>query len=113
MNNNYYEICKFSCAFYKPVRKTEQHCFSFEKIVEFLKTDKLEIRKILKINIQSFKNKNDKLLLDTICEKCPFVKDGCDFRAGKGNEPCGGYKIIDILLSDIIIHKGLLTEKND
>lgn len=100
IKENFYEICKHFCAFYKPDRKTPLHCNGFEKIIELIEQSKTEINKILPIKIQKFKNSNNELLMKKICKPCPFLNDGCDFRAGKGNEPCGGYKILDILIGE-------------
>lgn len=108
MKEVYYEICKRTCAFYKPIRKTEEHCYGFDKLVDLIEAKKISLIDISNIDIKSSTHSTDKILYDTLCIKCPFLKDGCDFRAGKGNEPCGGYKIFDILISGGSISKELL-----
>lgn len=106
MNKNmFYEICKASCLFYKPERKNPEHCYGFEKLVKLIENKKINIKKILSLDIKKFKNSNDVFLMEKICKICPFLKDGCDFRAGKGFEPCGGYKIFDILIETKAISK--------
>jgi hypothetical protein len=112
MNKKFYDICKRSCRFYKPLRKTAEHCYGFDKVVKLIKDGKIETNKILSIDFKQFKNTNNLFLNEHLCKYCPFLKDGCDFRAGKGDEPCGGYKIFDILLSEDIDNKKFF-EEND
>lgn len=112
-NEKFHKICEVSCIFYKPIRKTQEHCYGFDEIVKLIEQKKVEMRKILSIDFTEFKNLNDRFLNEHLCKYCPFLQDGCDFRAGKGDEPCGGYKIFDILLSKKIIHKNIFVEKDD
>ncbi len=100
---NFYEICRYSCAFYKPERKSADHCNGFEKIIELIEENRIELDKILQVKIKKFRNSNNELLMEKICKPCAFYNDGCDFRAGKGNEPCGGYKILDLLIEEKIL----------
>jgi len=100
----FYEICKHSCRFYKPERKTDEHCYGFEQVIDLILHNRIKVQTVLSLDISKFKNLNDSLLMEKLCKKCPFLKDGCDFRAGKGNEACGGYKILDIL-----IERGMLA----
>ncbi len=101
----FYKLCEVACRFYKPEKKAREHCFGFDKVIELIKSGKLELPKILSINFTNFKNVNDKLLQKALCTPCPFLIDGCDFRMGKGKEPCGGYKILDLMIEEKIIDR--------
>ncbi len=41
----------------------------------------------------------DEYIRETICNHCEFMKEDCDFRAGKEASPCGGYMVIEYLIS--------------
>ncbi len=60
--------------------------------------------------------RDDRLLDEAVCAPCPFLADGCDFRA-KGQPPdavpCGGYILLALLAAKGIISMEVLRESED
>ena len=105
------DICKIYCAFYKPIKKEINHCYGYDLVKRLIDANLLDMQAIPIFNIKNFKNKNNSLLKNLICKKCPFFVDGCDFRDTKinGKQPCGGYIIIDLLLESGRISSSILS----
>lgn len=88
-------ICKGFCSFYKE-GKEEFTCGAYNFLVRNL-TEKELIKSISNIE----KNPDlsfDDYIKSTICSRCEFLKEDCDFRAGKDSPACGGYVVIEKLL---------------
>lgn len=94
--NDYTDIiCKRFCTFYKS-GKEGLVCGTYDFIARNLTPGELESA------IQGIASTPDfacdMKIQGLICEKCDFVRDGCDFREGLEAPPCGGYTIIEWLL---------------
>jgi hypothetical protein len=95
-------ICRPFCAFYRASEKEELACggaLIFEKLV---KNRTLSADITYQMNYGSNSHAARNVTLDSIvCAKCDFIGDGCDFQSGNDlpdAEPCGGYKLLDILM---------------
>lgn len=88
-------ICKGFCSFYREGRD-ELTCETYNFLARNLTASELKslIHGISKTPDLSF----DDYIKNTICIRCEFLKEDCDFRAGKQSPPCGGYVVIEKLL---------------
>jgi hypothetical protein len=88
-------ICKRFCKFYREGRE-ELVCGAYAFLVRTLTAGEL---RPLAGGIQPEPDFScDEEIKSLICEKCDFMADGCDFRQGIDEPPCGGYTIIEKLL---------------
>lgn len=89
-------ICRGFCRFYKE-GKEELTCGTYNFLAERFGPEDLaaKIKDIRKTADFS----RDEEIKKIICGKCEFLADGCDFREGLDSPPCGGYTIIEWLLS--------------
>lgn len=87
-------ICKGFCSFYRE-GKEEMTCETYNFLTRNLTVSELEglIHGISKTPDLSF----DDYIKSNICSRCEFLKEDCDFRAGKHSPPCGGYVVIESL----------------
>jgi hypothetical protein len=91
-------ICKGFCGFYKPGKKEDTACGTYE----FLKKN-LSPGELLKIAESAGfppEYSSDGLIKSLTCGSCGFFKDGCDYRKGLKSAPCGGYNLIENLLQN-------------
>jgi hypothetical protein len=91
-------ICEKFCDFYKPGREEREKCGTFE----FLRRN-LTLRELKRASEETPKGPDrsaDTAIKDMACSGCGFLPDGCDFRAGSGDTPCGGYAIVNHLLKN-------------
>ncbi len=87
-------ICKTFCEFYKE-GKEELHCMTYLYLQERFSPD--ELSKLTDVQQKIPDYSMDKEIKEEICEKCDFIKDGCDYREGLSSPPCGGYRIVEVL----------------
>jgi len=95
-------ICKGFCSFYKE-GKEDLCCGTYL----FLKNNLTlrELRSVLDLSKMAsrpsgYVSPADDEIKRLVCDKCDFLVDGCDFREDGSHPPCGGYKIIDMLLTN-------------
>ena len=95
-DHNYTEvICKRFCKYYRE-GKEELTCGTYNFLNNTLTLNELISESSNILSVPDFSV--DEEILKTVCEKCDFFKDGCDFRAGESVSPCGGYTIIEWLI---------------
>lgn len=94
-------ICKKFCSFYKE-GKEDLYCGTYL----FLRNNLTprELRSVLELSKKpghqpKSGSGTDEEIRSLVCEKCDFVVNGCDFREDGSHPPCGGYYIIEMLLS--------------
>ncbi len=96
-------ICSGFCKFHGE-GKDDLACETYNVLAERFAPGEL------KAGIQGIHSRpdfsHDEMIKRLVCDRCDFVKDGCDFREGKGGVPCGGYTIIEWLMA-----KGRLNYK--
>jgi len=90
-------ICREFCKFYKEEGKEEIHCAGYELLRKNLTPDELRLLSFYIPRIQFSEHLSD-ALSEFVCSKCDFQMDGCDFRDGVAEPPCGGYIMISRLL---------------
>lgn len=96
-------VCRTFCRFYKG-GKEELQCGTYEYLKEHFTPE--ELLSLLE-DIPSFPGlTHDEEIRDLICTRCEFLVDGCDFRDGLDSPPCGGYAIVEYLIS-----KGMTGKK--
>jgi hypothetical protein len=88
-------VCEKFCDFYKAGKKRSK-CGSFDFLARNL--TKTEIRRAAQGATRDLDFSTDTFIKSMVCDHCGFVADGCDFRAGVGKKPCGGYAIVEHLL---------------
>ncbi|MEW6117074.1 MAG: hypothetical protein AB1553_09265 [Nitrospirota bacterium] len=90
-------ICKGFCRFYKE-GKEELHCGTYVFLRNNLTAAELHsLLKLFKPPAPEFSK--DSAIKEMVCDKCDFLVDGCDFRDNESGPPCGGYAILEKLLS--------------
>lgn len=94
-------ICKKFCSFYKE-GKEDLCCGTYE----FLKRNltPVELRSIIELSKavehpSAYTFAADDDIKKLVCNNCDFLVDGCDFREDGSLPPCGGYIIIETLLT--------------
>lgn len=88
-------ICKKFCSYYKP-GKERMKCGSYEFLVGNLSTG--ELSRVSSDAVKEFPSSKDNKVKTLACKQCDFFSDGCDYRAGVGSTPCGGYAVVAWLL---------------
>lgn len=102
-------VCKGFCRYYKGEKEEGISCEGFKFAGRLLGKDGSILDKIrspisnLKSPISNYQW--DGLLKVVLCERCEFLRDGCDFRGNLGQNayPCGGYLFLDYLLDHEIL----------
>lgn len=85
-------ICKGFCSFYKE-GKEELLCGTYRFLRDNFTPDELaEVPEGIEPDFSE-----DAWLRDSICSKCDFLTDGCDYREGNPPPPCGGYVVAEFL----------------
>lgn len=92
-------ICKRFCSFFKE-SKEELTCETYNFLVRNL-TGR-ELRGLITSINKTTDLSSDNYIKSTICNKCEFLREDCDFRAGKESPPCGGYVVIESLRSWLV-----------
>lgn len=85
-------ICKGFCSFFKE-GKEDMTCETYNFLVRNLTERELRCL-IMSIN-KTADLSSDDYIKSNICDRCEFLKEDCDFRAGKESPPCGGYVVIE------------------
>lgn len=90
-------ICKEFCKFYKEEGKEEIHCGGYELLRNNITPGELRLLSRY-IHKAPFAEHLEDALTEFVCSKCDFRIDGCDFRDGLAEPPCGGYIMMSRLL---------------
>lgn len=94
-------VCKPFCSFYREGEKEEMIC-SGARIVETL-MERGSLSSLVLSGIEhgsSLSTGEYAMLGEIVCQPCPFLADGCDFRSAippVDAEPCGGYILLSLL----------------
>ncbi|MDA8431497.1 MAG: hypothetical protein M0Z60_00875 [Nitrospiraceae bacterium] len=89
------DLCSRFCAYYKPAKGEELACRGFSVVERMIKGGRK-----LPFEIQEGAIGADIAagLELRLCRRCPFYREDCDFAAGAGAPPCGGYLFIGRLV---------------
>ena len=101
-------ICKAYCPYYKPSSLSNKFtCYGFILAQEIIqKYPQYDFLLSSPLSGPEFVYQYDPHIYKLVCQKCDFLKDGCDFRAQqrlgpkKHYAPCGGYIFITRLITD-------------
>lgn len=101
-------ICKAYCPYYNPSALSNNlTCYGFifvQKIIQ--KNPQYKFLLSLPLSGPKFVYQYDPYIYKLICQKCDFLKTGCDFRwqrritGNKHYDPCGGYIFITRLIAN-------------
>ena len=95
-------VCRDNCAFYKEGVKEDMACRGFQIITRLFESIPGLETHVAQIQEKPFRNAHPHLLRTLLCTSCDFFVDGCDFTdpdySGEAI-PCGGYVVLDKLLS--------------
>ena len=110
-------ICRPFCSFYRKGVKEELICRGAEDVGNLMQRGVLRFDGLPgeKKDFSSSDLRNGGLET-TVCRKCAFFEEDCDFQAEKGPpdaEPCGGYILLFLLIGNGVISIDELTESND
>ncbi len=110
-------VCKPFCSFYREGEKEELMCNGARLLEILINKGLLSPAELSAVNVGSCiaAGRNSELER-TVCLKCPFRPDGCDFRSQSpppDAEPCGGYALLDLLARKGIITTELIVENDD
>jgi hypothetical protein len=103
MKDNHYTetICRDFCIYFKE-GKEKLKCGGYAFLSSNLTnrelaglSSPLRHKDSIKLSVPAY---ND-VLFDTVCKKCDFLIDGCDYRDNGSAPPCGGYILIKELIS--------------
>jgi hypothetical protein len=89
-------ICKKFCTFFKG-GKEELTCGTYRFLAETFTPKELE-HLISDLNRDPVYSCDDEVM-KFICTACDFAVDGCDFRERGDAPPCGGYTIVEGLIT--------------
>ncbi len=89
-------ICRRFCTFYKE-GDDGPACGSYDFLIRNLTAG--EIGSTFPHAGSEADFSRDKEIKELVCERCDFLADGCDYRAGLGATPCGGYAVVHWLLT--------------
>lgn len=88
-------ICKKFCSYYSWGKESEL-CGGYFYLKKFLTPSELSsIIEVFHLDLKETLNQE----LSFICSMCDFREEGCDFFINKSNLPCGGYLIINRMIS--------------
>ena len=94
-------VCKPFCSFYREGKNEELMCNGARVLEILVNRGLLSPGKLSAVKAGTcFAGGNNAGLERTVCMKCPFRPDGCDFRSESpppDAEPCGGYVLLDLL----------------
>lgn len=97
-------VCKRYCIFFKPGVKDDLACQGLLFLEKSLERELLswELLSSLYHPLPSLQEYPfDSILKKELCQLCPFLPDGCDFRhrtISTNAPPCGGYLILQNLI---------------
>jgi hypothetical protein len=100
-------ICRPFCMFYKDGQKEEMACQG-ALVVESLVNQRLISKERVYLSITDYQLclKHKDTLTRYVCQKCPFMKEDCDFQSTAPSddlEPCGGYMVLAGLIENRVI----------
>ncbi len=99
-------ICKEFCTFYKE-GKEDLLCGSYRFLKENLTMRELRALSALLENTRKSSAADSSLdeeIKELVCNKCAFLRDGCDFRESRSGPPCGGYILLTKIIDPKIAH---------
>jgi hypothetical protein len=94
-------ICKPFCSFYKE-GKDEMACGGYNLLIN--QATLAELKRLAgQISITEDISKQippeNEFLTNVVCKQCDFLVDGCDYAENRSGPPCGGYILIERLVS--------------
>ncbi|HTP64855.1 MAG TPA: hypothetical protein VMJ66_05645 [Geobacteraceae bacterium] len=110
-------VCRPFCSFYREGVKEELICNGARLVEMLLDKGILSQGQLSAIEpSMSIAARKNRRMAETVCAPCPFIEDGCDFRAKvppPGAVPCGGYILLGLLLAKNMIAMEALKESGD
>jgi hypothetical protein len=93
-------LCLKFCSYYKPGKNEELACKGY-MVVERLLREGISL--VLASNSGESNPVSVDLLVMTLCMNCDFHEQDCDFMQNRAARPCGGFILLERLLSSGVI----------
>ena len=111
-------ICRPFCRFFKQGVKEDLACQGALVVERLLERGLISLSDMPspKLKRPALWQEPDALLEATVCGRCPFRVDGCDFRASAppaAAEPCGGYVMLRAIRAAGTLTAATLAEVAD
>ncbi len=110
-------VCRPFCSFYREGDKEDLLCNGARLLEILMNNGILSPGRLSGIKREAaISTRKDLLMEKAVCAPCPFLADGCDFRAKAPPPdavPCGGYILLDLLVAKGIIAMDVLKESED
>jgi hypothetical protein len=109
-------VCRPYCVFFKEGQKEDMACGAALVAVKLARRGLVSTGDLPGPPDAQSPVRDYPILRDLVCERCPFVLDGCDFRLPERPEdavPCGGFVLLGLLLEAGMIDSESLRTYND
>ncbi len=110
-------VCRPFCSFFREGVKEELICNGARLVEMLVQKGILSSGQLSEFEPpMAVSARDDRLMAETVCAPCPFLADGCDFRAKEPPPdavPCGGYILLALLAAKGIISMEVLRESED
>ncbi len=110
-------VCAPFCSFYREGLKEDLLCNGARLVEMLMAKGILSPGRLSGIKREAaISTRKDRIMENVVCAPCPFLEDGCDFRAKApppGAVPCGGYILLDLLVAKGIIAMDVLKESGN
>jgi hypothetical protein len=88
-------LCLNFCTYYRPGKNEELACRGYEVVARLVRQGRsLDFA----VSDRKFDRGRAESLVERICVRCNFQKDGCDFMLDREAPPCGGFLLLARLL---------------
>jgi hypothetical protein len=94
-------VCKGFCSYFKD-GKDELECGGYRFLIDNFTISELHLLIGLIDRPEELKKQiplANEDLFSLVCNKCDFLVDGCDFRENRSGPPCGGFILVDRLIT--------------
>ncbi len=110
-------VCEPFCVFYRAGDKEDLACGGALTVKNLVKSRSLSSAVLSGLRKEKHPGPGRNVPLDTtVCTGCAFFAADCDFQSGNeipDAEPCGGYILLDLLITNGLISLDELVSSND
>jgi hypothetical protein len=110
-------ICNPFCTYFHENSKEDLACRGALVVIELLRQGRLDINMLPELNRDIISwGKHDADLDAAVCRRCSFREEDCDFQSEENKynaNPCGGYRLLNLLKMTGFNITADFEEKND